>query len=129
MAAKLVDLKYTKAEVKAEAAEYSSPKDGGPEYPWGLEIRLEDEELSKLGITGLPDVGGEYHLSVVAKVKSASQTSMANGKTDRCVCLQITMIGIDLAESADEEKGEKDTPAAESAETKKASRSGLMGKY
>jgi hypothetical protein len=127
MAAKLVDLKYTKAEAK-EANDYSTPKDGGPEYPWGLEIRLEDDELAKLGVTGLPDVGGEYHLTVVAMVKSASQTSMANGKTDRCVCLQITMIGVDLEESAEDEKGEKSTAASEAKETRKPAKGGVLGK-
>jgi hypothetical protein len=125
MAAKLVDLKYTKAEAK-EANDYSTPKDGGPEYPWGLEIRLEDDELAKLGVTGLPDVGGEYHLTVVAMVKSAS--SMANGKTDRCVCLQITMMGVDLEESAEDEKGEKSTPASEAKETRKPAKGGVLGK-
>lgn len=127
MAAKLVDLKYTKAEAK-EANDYSTPKDGGPEYPWGLEIRLEDDELAKLGVTGLPDVGGEYHLTVIAMVKSASQTSMANGKTDRCVCLQITMMGVDLEESAEDEKGEKSTPASEAKETRKPAKGGVLGK-
>lgn len=127
MAAKLVDLKYTKAEAK-EANDYSTPKDGGPEYPWGLEIRLEDDELAKLGVTGLPDVGGEYHLTVIAMVKSASQTSMANGKTDRCVCLQITMMGLDLEESAEDEKGEKSTPASEAKETRKPAKGGVLGK-
>lgn len=127
MAAKLVDLKFTKAEAKA-ANDYSTPKDGGPEYPWGLTIRLEDEELTKLGIKSLPDVGGEYHLSVVAQVQSATETRMANGKTDRCVCLQITMLGIDLEESAADEKGEKSTPASEGAETKRPSSGGLLMK-
>ena len=128
MAAKLVDLKFTKAEAKA-ANDYSTPKDGGPEYPWGLTIRLEDEELTKLGIKSLPDVGGEYHLSVVAQVQSATETRMANGKTDRCVCLQITMLGIDLEESAADEKGEKSTPASEAAEMKRPSAGGLLMKH
>ena len=127
MAEKLVDLKYTKAEAKA-ANDYSVPKDGGPEYPWGLQIRLEDESLAKLGIKSLPDVGGEFHLTVVAEVQSATETKMANGKTDRCVCLQITMMAIDLEESAEDEKGEKSTPASEAKETRKPSRGGVLGR-
>ena len=128
MAAKLVDMKYTKAEAKAEATKYDSPS-SQPEYPWGLCLRLEDDELTKLGIKGLPEVGGEYHLQVIAKVQSASQSNMADGQTQRSVSLQVTMIGIELAESAEDEKGEKETPASEAAETAKPSRGGVMGKY
>lgn len=129
MAAKLVDMKYTRAEAKAEAEKYSSPSpDNEPQYPWGLQIRLEDEELSKLGITSLPDVGGEFHLTVVAQVQSATESKMASGRTDRCVCLQITMLSVDLEESAADEKGEKSTPAAEAKEVRKPSKGGVLGK-
>lgn len=127
MADKLVDMKYTKAEAKAEAQEYSNPSTG-PEYPWGLQIRLEDEELSKLGIKALPEIGAEFHFTVVATVQSASQTQMASGKTDRCVSLQITMLGVDLKESAEEEKGEKSTPKSEAAETRKPAKGGVLGR-
>lgn len=129
MADKLVDMKFTKAEAKAEAEEYSKPSlDNEPQYPWGLQIRLEDESLAKLGITDLPEIGAEYHLTVIAEVQSATESKMASGKTDRCVCLQITMMGIDLEESAASEKGEKSTPAAEARETRKPTKGGVMGK-
>lgn len=129
MANQLVDMKFTKAEAKAQAEEYTKPSpDNEPSYPWGLEIRLEDESLAKLGITTLPEIGAEFHLSVVATVKSASESRMASGRTDRCVCLQITMLGVDLEESAADEKGEKSTPASETAETRKPSKGGVLGK-
>jgi hypothetical protein len=129
MAEKLVDMKFTKAEAKAQAEEYSKPSpDNEPSYPWGLQIRLEDESLSKLGITTLPEIGAEFHLTVVAEVQSATESRMASGRTDRCVCLQITMMGIDLQESAAEERGERSTPKSEAAETRKPSKGGVMGK-
>lgn len=129
MADKLVDMKFTKAEAKAEAEEYSKPSpDNEPQYPWGLQIRLEDESLAKLGITKLPEIGAEFHLTVVAQVQSATESKMASGRTDRCVCLQITMMGIDLEESAAQEKGEKSTPASEAAETRKPAKGGVLGR-
>lgn len=127
MSTKLVDMKYSKAEAKAEATKYDTIS-SQPEYPWGLCLRLEDDELAKLGIKGLPDVGGEYHLQVVAQVTSASQSTMADGKTTRSVSLQVTMIGIDLAESAADEKGEKSTPASEAKETRKPTKGGVLGR-
>lgn len=127
MADKLIDMQYTKAEAKAEAEEYSKPSpDNEPKYPWGLQIRLEDEELKKLGIKELPEVGAEFTLTVVAEVQSATESKMASGRTDRCVCLQITAMSIDEEESAAEEKGE--TPKSEAAETRKPAKGGVLGR-
>lgn len=111
---------YTAKERKEEAAEVKGYEP--PAYPWGLQIRLEDEELSKLGIKDTPESGAEMHLEVVAKVTGTSETQMANGDYDRCVTLQITMMNLQLAESAADEKSERETPAAEQKETSAASR-------
>lgn len=121
MPTQLVDMKYTKAEAKAEATKYDSIA-GQPEYPWGLQIRLEDEELTKLGIKSLPDVGDSFTLTVVTEVQSATETKMASGKTDRCVCLQITQLGVD----ASEEEEEDDKPAAKPA--KQPAKGGVLGR-
>lgn len=119
----LVDLAYTSKERKEEAAEAKSMEP--PEYPWGLQIRLENEELKKLGIKDLPEVGEEYHLEVVAKVTSVSENQYGDGRTERCVCLQICMAGVQLDESAADEKREgKETPASEAREV----RGGVLGK-
>lgn len=126
---KLVDMKYSKAEAKAQAEQYTKPSpDNEPQYPWGLQIRLEDDSLTKLGIKTLPDVGGEFHLTVVATVQSATESKMASGRVDRCVCLQITMMEVDLEESAKDEKGEKSTPASEARETRQPAKGGVLGK-
>lgn len=122
MAAKLVDMKRTKAEAKAEAAEYNSIS-GQPEYPWGLQIRLEDEELTKLGITNLPDVGSGMTLTINVEVQSATETKMANGKTDRCVCLQITQLGVDAADQEEDE-----APASKPKPTRAPSKGGVLGR-
>ena len=111
----LVDLAYTPKERKEEATEIAEPQP----YSWGLNFRLEDEELTKLGVTELPGVGDEWHMTIVASVTQVSQQQMANGDDERCVCLQIQMASIDLNESAAEERKEgKQTPAKEAAETK-----------
>lgn len=124
MTTKLVDMKYTKAEAKAEATKYDSIA-GQPEYPWGLQIRLEDDELTKLGIKSLPDVGSAMTLTVTVEVQSATETKMANGSTDRCVCLQITQLGVDAAEADDDEPA----PATVAAKpSKQPTKGGVMGK-
>lgn len=113
---KLVDMAYTKAEMKEERAETMV---GHPEpYPWGLCIRLEKAQLDKLGIKSLPEVGSEMHLVAIAKVTSVNQSARQGQDEESCVGLQITMMQVALQESAAEEKAEgKETPAKEARET------------
>lgn len=116
----LTDLKYTKADIREEAKEMkvgASPD--LPQYPWGLQIRLEDEELTKLGID-TPAVGDEWHMVCTACVTAVSETQMADGTSERCVTLQIEMMAVVDQESADEDAGEAETPKAEVAEMAKS---------
>lgn len=122
MATKLVDMKRTKAEIKADIKNYDTLA-GQHEYPWGLEIRLEDEELNKLGIKNLPNVGQAMTLTIYVEVQSATETKMADGKTNRCVCLQITRMGADEPEG---DAAAAPTPAPKAA--KQPSKGGVLGR-
>ena len=123
MYAKLVDLKLTTAEKKKEAGVAMSDND----YPWGLSLSLDKEALDKLGVTTLPQVGGEFHFLAVAEVTSVNQSASVTQSADCRVGLQIKMMQILLAETAEEEKGEKETPATEDKETKQARKGGVLG--
>lgn len=112
---KLVDMKFTKAEIKEEKREYGG--DMQP-YPWGLAIRLESTELEKLGIKDLPQVGSEMHLICVAEVTGVNMSSSVGQEDETCVALQITHMQVISQESADVEKGERESAASESAETR-----------
>jgi hypothetical protein len=112
---KFVDMKFTKAEAKAEAKEMTSAKP--PDYPWGLAIRLEKEELDKLGIKTLPQIGSEVHFAAVAMVTGINHSARQGQDEETCLALQITMLSVVKVESAEEEKGERETPAAEAKET------------
>lgn len=59
-------------------------------YPHGLEVRLDDESLTKLGIKELPEVGMKLMLEAKVVVESVSQEDKATGKPRRHVGLQIT---------------------------------------
>lgn len=88
---KLVDMKRSKKETKDRNKVSCSP-DSDP-YGYGMCIRLEDEDLQKLGITTLPKVGGRMNVEAVCKVISASQSADSYGKR-RSVELQITKLGL-----------------------------------
>lgn len=61
-----------------------------PKYPYGLELRLDNESLTKLGITTLPKVGMKLRLEAKVFVESVSEEERADGKPNRHVGLQIT---------------------------------------
>lgn len=115
----LVDMAYSKAEKKEEAAEYARPCGSGDDYPWGLCITLEKRDLDKLGLSELPQVGGAVHFMAAAKVTSVNQSASMGQEDESRVGMQITMMQVLLVESAKDEAGEKESPAVENKETAK----------
>ncbi len=68
------------------------------QYPYGLRLHLDTEQLSALGIDKLPDVGTEVTISAKGKVTSVNQgASEHNKKVFRNVGIQITDLGLDSA--------------------------------
>lgn len=66
-----------------------------PDYPYGLCIHLGPQELKKLGMKELPQVGTEFPLAGVVKVTRTEQ-SAAEGEREesRSVTLQITDLAV-----------------------------------
>lgn len=62
----------------------------GSAYPYGLVLRLGDDELKKLGITDLPKVGAELHLIAKVEVVSVSDYDSKDGGDHESVEYQIT---------------------------------------
>lgn len=90
-AEKMADMAFTKDELKARKKEMAIGCDGQPNsYPWGLCIRLEKEQLDKLGMKQLPRVGTELHVMAMAKVTSVEQSAREGDEEHQCVALQIT---------------------------------------
>ena len=46
---KPIDMKMSKAEMKESMPTTENSK-GGPKYPWGLQLRLDETALDKLGM-------------------------------------------------------------------------------
>ena len=107
---KVVSMERTEAEKKkAEEACKAMPCEG-PDYPWGLAITLGKEELAKLGVKGLPEVGEEFNIFGVAKVTRVSQSASESGNDSKSVELQITDLGVTDPDAAEDE--EEMSPAA-----------------
>lgn len=91
----------------------------GPHYPYGLRFTLEDEDLTKLGFSELPPVGGSCKFSIEATPESISSNQNKDGKAHERVEFQITDMKWDGEGSSVEAKAEPEVdedPAEEVAE-------------
>ena len=89
----LTDMKRDAADMESE--DDAMPADDEGQYPYGLNICLDKDELDKLGITKLPAIGAEFHGIFVAQVTRISQSAdMSMGDESMSMSLQITMLDI-----------------------------------
>jgi hypothetical protein len=68
-----------------------------PDYPYGLCIHLDSDEIEKLGITQLPPVGAMVTIHCMAKITRVSQSAIEGSKEDRNIGIQITDMAIEPA--------------------------------
>ena len=107
----MVNLKRTPEPNEAEGGSMlapTQPEYEEPAYPYGLKIRLEDEELDKLGLA-LPTVGSVLTITCQVTVVSVRQEAEANpepddkGGMERCVEMQITDMDVGAKPAATRE--------------------------
>lgn len=90
----LVSMKLKPREKEATDRIYPSMSSTEPEYPWGLQITLEEEQLKALGITALPKVGATVTITARAEIcRTAEYDSQGDGE-QRSIGLQITEIAL-----------------------------------
>lgn len=58
-------------------------------YPYGLEIRLDEQSLQALSVKELPKIGEYFMILAKAEVVSVSSIEHKGGEESRHVCLQI----------------------------------------
>ena len=76
---------------KEEAKEATQPDVAdAPEYPYGLELRLDDKGLEKLGLASPPEVGKVMTITAKVVVTSASSHQTQGGEAEASSCWQIT---------------------------------------
>lgn len=89
----LVSMKLTPKESK-EQSEGPAVADR-PQFPFGLSIRLSEEQIEKLGIVTLPKVGTKLALLARVDVERVSETSTQGDGKHRSMELQITDMGLE----------------------------------
>ena len=91
------------------------------EYPWGLNIHLDESSLQKLGMKKLPAVGDVMDVSAKIKIVSVGSHEVEGQAPNRSVDMQITDMEIGGEKTSDEkakklfglEKGHSGTTASE----------------
>lgn len=87
----MVDMKLSP---EARANDLAYPMGASREYSYGLNLRLENNELEKLEIKRLPGVGDEFEIRAIAKVTNVYESQSEGNRSDRAVQLQITKMKV-----------------------------------
>lgn len=93
----LKDMKNPPREPTAEEKRYPTMAGEQEEYPYGLQLHLDEPQLAQLGIQGTPKPGDAMTLGAKAHVVSSGETHDENGSR-RSVHLQVTHLGADKGE-------------------------------
>jgi hypothetical protein len=88
-----------KKKSKKELEEENSPIGiDEPDYPWGLEVNLENESLEQLGLgAGDFKIGEGKNLTAKVRVDHISSNKRRNGKNRDSVRMQITEMDLEGA--------------------------------
>lgn len=109
---RMVDMKRTPADKAEDAATCAPTPMAGPDYPWGLCISLDQDDLDKLDLSDDCQAGDTIDLRAFAKVTSISRREV-EGKVETRIELQITDLSVE----------NEDTEEAEAAPAPRAKRS------
>lgn len=88
-----------------------------PEFPFGLTIHLEEDQIKKLGIETLPNPGMGGMIGAKIMVRSASMNKTDQGE-QRSLSLQITALDVGFSKEEKEEANSErmDKPDARATE-------------
>jgi hypothetical protein len=95
-----MEMQSMKLTPNEQSEEMGSAMVDKPSYPYGLEIRLSNDAIEKLGLPALPAVGETMVVMARVKVTSVSQYENEGSHKERSICLQITDMALGADQSA-----------------------------
>lgn len=103
---KLVDLKRTEADKKAEAAKWGGDATSVAhmeDYPYGLSLRLDDAAMKKLGLDGTSFNAEDRVMVLAAAMVQSEESNSVGGKVQRTMTLQIQKLCIEPGDGSSSE--------------------------
>lgn len=96
---KMMDMKQSKEQAKkmSSPAMTSGKQD---EFPYGLRITLNDDQLKKLEHIAGYNVGDEVQIMAVGSVVSKDSRETQDGKADRSMIIQIKKLGCEMEDDS-----------------------------
>lgn len=91
---KLVSMKRSEKDKRSDAGDAVPMEAIAPDYPYGLCINLDKDEIDKLGMKQLPSVGTVVPISASAKVTMVRQSAVEGADEETSLTLQITDLAV-----------------------------------
>lgn len=91
---KMISMKRTPADKRGDKLQTAPAEAMAPDYPWGLCLHMDREELDKLGMKDLPKVGTEMTITAKVKVTRVSQSAVEGANDESSIDMQITDIAL-----------------------------------
>lgn len=98
---KLVDMKRTAADKKAESEAWKSEPMSGEDYPYGLSIHLDQSAMEKLGLSSTDLDAGQAIMLCAECVVTSDNITTINGKTRRSMTLQLQKVALSQEKATD----------------------------
>lgn len=92
---KMTNMKYSHEKSSPEVQAMPAKRE---EYPCGLKLHLSEEDLKKLGIKDLPDVGKKMKLVAMVEICDISKNESKLYGENRSMGLQITDMSLGAEE-------------------------------
>lgn len=93
---KLKSMKRTAADKRKDQGQHAEICAIAPDYPYGLTVHMDKDELDKLGLGKLPDVGTVIPMQILVKVTRVSQSAVEGRDEQTSVDFQITDMAVDV---------------------------------
>lgn len=101
----LVSMARTTEEKKKNEVDFSEMPT--PDYPWGLELSLDDGSMTKLNLTGDSYTPGDkLTLAAIASVTRV-ESNQEEGETRHRMSLQIQELGLEPTSTNDKDRASK----------------------
>lgn len=88
-AIKMVSMKRTPEDKREDMGEPASIEAIAPDFPWGLCINMDYDELEKLGMKELPQVGSQFGMHIKVQVTMCRKSPVEGVEEENGCTLQI----------------------------------------